>query len=92
MHNAHHLFLCPLHTGPLATNLGIEGTAFLSSALNNVSYGVDWPDIQLLFYPLQLASDGGVLFRDFLGLSNKVRSHRARAAISDTVSYRTGQG
>ncbi|KAF0293333.1 Glucose dehydrogenase [FAD, quinone] [Amphibalanus amphitrite] len=60
--------------GPLATNLGIEGTAFLSSPLNNVSYGVDWPDVQLLFYPLQLASDGGIIFRDFLSLSNKLWS------------------
>ncbi|XP_037084339.1 uncharacterized protein LOC119104727 [Pollicipes pollicipes] len=29
-------------------------------------------DVQLLFYPLQLATDAGLIFRDFLSMSNKL--------------------
>ncbi|KAF0297642.1 Glucose dehydrogenase [FAD, quinone] [Amphibalanus amphitrite] len=75
---AHFVNLKSLHnyvkhrTGPLASYLLLEGTGFAHSGVDNTSISSDWPDLQFLFYPLHLATDGGLLFRIILGMSEKV--------------------
>ncbi|XP_037068887.1 glucose dehydrogenase [FAD, quinone]-like [Pollicipes pollicipes] len=59
-------------TGPLTTILLIEGTGFVSTRYNNISYGVDWPDVQFHFYPVNVATDGGGFYRHILGISDKL--------------------
>ena len=53
--------------------MGLEGTGFFSSSYNNVSYGQDWPDVQLLFFPQHMSTDG--YYESLLyGLSYTVRT------------------
>ena len=58
--------------GPLASVMGLEGTGFISTSYNNISYGQDWPDLQLLFFPQTISTDGKYEALIY-GLSYKVR-------------------
>ncbi|XP_043239583.1 glucose dehydrogenase [FAD, quinone]-like [Amphibalanus amphitrite] len=83
---AHFINLKSLHnyvkhrTGPLASYLLLEGTGFAHSGVDNTSVSSDWPDLQFLFYPLHLATDGGLLFRIILGMSEKLWIKRFKPA------------
>ncbi|XP_043210909.1 uncharacterized protein LOC122375519 [Amphibalanus amphitrite] len=44
--------------GPLASVMGLEGTGFISTSYNNISYGQDWPDVQFLFFSQHTSTDG----------------------------------
>ena len=78
---AHHLWFSRWHIGPLASYLLLEGTGFAHSGVDNTSISSDWPDLQFLFYPLHLATDGGLLFRIILGMSEKVGLPTAQVCI-----------
>ena len=55
-------------TGPLAAPIGIEGNAFVRT-----KYAPEnWPDIQIAFVSSHPGFDGGTVYKDFLGISEKV--------------------
>ena len=66
----------------------MEGTGFARSGVDNSSLSADWPDLQFLFYPVTLATDGGFIFRNVLGMSEKVRLLLPVSLIS-TIEWQT---
>ena len=74
--------------GPLASYLLLEGTGFANSGVDNTSISSDWPDLQFLFYPLHLATDGGFLFRIILGMSEKASPPLPTTGRSDVTALR----
>ena len=56
-----------------SATVGVEGNAFLHSGIHsNLTYGMDWPDIQIFFVSTTPAIDGGGTFADYLGISKEV--------------------
>ncbi|XP_037084319.1 glucose dehydrogenase [FAD, quinone]-like [Pollicipes pollicipes] len=70
----------------LTSNMALEATGFVSSRINNDSYHMDWPDLQLLFLPEQLATDGGKFDRNRIGISKKL--WKRFAPYKDKPGYR----
>ena len=56
------------NTGPLSAAIGMEGNAFVRT-----KYAPEnWPDIQIAFVSSHPGFDGGTVYKDFLGISEKV--------------------
>ena len=55
-------------TGPLASPIGMEGNAFVRTKYAPE----DWPDIQIAFVSTHPGFDGGTVYKDFLGISQKI--------------------
>ena len=54
-------------TGPLAAAIGMEGNAFVRT-----KYAPDnWPDIQIAFVSSHAGFDGGTVYKEFLGISER---------------------
>jgi choline dehydrogenase len=56
--------------GPLSSPSGFEGVGFLRTKYENNS----WPDIQISFLSLTVATDGGAIYRRALNLGDKLFS------------------
>jgi hypothetical protein len=66
--------------GPLAAPIGVEGNAFVASAMGNLS----WPDLQITFISSHPGFDGGTGYADFLGIDQRV-SRRMEVSVFSIV-------